>query len=105
MPFSFSFKLSKVKYLPMSSDTNTEHLVLDGNNKSSSIKRRSLLRTITSFLSACICADNFFTRTKDNIKHLLTDPYFEVIRHDICQPLYIEIDEKYHFTYAHYQAI
>lgn len=34
-----------------------------------------------------VCVDNFFTGTKDNIKHLLTNPYFEVIRHDICQPL------------------
>lgn len=36
-----------------------------------------------------VCVDNFFTGTKDNIKHLLTNTYFEVIRHDICQPLYI----------------
>lgn len=45
-----------------------------------------------------VCADNFFTGTKDNIKHLLTNPYFEVIRHDICQPLYIEVDEIYNLA-------
>ncbi len=45
-----------------------------------------------------VCVDNFFTGTKDNIKHLLTNPYFEVIRHDICQPLYIEIDEIYNLA-------
>ena len=45
-----------------------------------------------------VCIDNFFTGTKDNIKHLLTNPYFEVIRHDICQPLYIEVDEIYNLA-------
>lgn len=45
-----------------------------------------------------VCVDNFFTGTKDNIKHLLTNPYFEVIRHDICQPLYIEVDEIYNLA-------
>jgi len=45
-----------------------------------------------------VCVDNFFTGTKDNIKHLLTNPYSEVIRHDICQPLYIEVDEIYNLA-------
>jgi UDP-glucuronate decarboxylase len=45
-----------------------------------------------------VCADNFFTGTKDNIKHLSSNPYFEVIRHDICQPLYIEVDEIYNLA-------
>lgn len=45
-----------------------------------------------------VCVDNFFTGTKDNIKHLLANPYFEVIRHDICQPLYIEVDEIYNLA-------
>jgi len=39
-----------------------------------------------------ICVDNFFTGTRDNIAHLLSDPHFEVIRHDVCFPLYLEID-------------
>jgi hypothetical protein len=34
-----------------------------------------------------ICADNFFTGTKDNIAHLLANPYFEVLRHDVTFPL------------------
>jgi len=45
-----------------------------------------------------LCVDNFFTGTKDNIKHLLDNPYFEVIRHDICFPLYVEVDEIYNFA-------
>lgn len=45
-----------------------------------------------------VCVDNFFTGTKDNIKHLSSNPYFEVIRHDICQPLFIEVDEIYNLA-------
>jgi UDP-glucuronate decarboxylase len=40
-----------------------------------------------------ICCDNFFTGSKRNIAHLLNNPAFEVIRHDITFPLYIEVDE------------
>ena len=45
-----------------------------------------------------ICVDNFFTGTKQNIVDLLDNPYFEVIRHDICFPLYIEVDEIYNLA-------
>jgi UDP-glucuronate decarboxylase len=45
-----------------------------------------------------LCADNFYTGTKKNIAHLLTNPYFEVIRHDICFPLYLEVDEIYNLA-------
>jgi len=45
-----------------------------------------------------ICVDNFFTGTKDNVKHLISNPYFEIIRHDICLPLYIEVDEIYNLA-------
>jgi len=45
-----------------------------------------------------ICVDNFFTGSKDNIKHLLGNPYFEVIRHDITFPLYVEVDEVYNLA-------
>jgi hypothetical protein len=40
-----------------------------------------------------ICLDNFFTGTKDNIAHLLDNPYFELLRHDVTFPLYVEVDE------------
>jgi UDP-glucuronate decarboxylase len=45
-----------------------------------------------------LCVDNFFTGNKKNILHLLENPYFEIIRHDICFPLYVEVDEIYNFA-------
>lgn len=45
-----------------------------------------------------ICADNFFTGTKDNIRHLLDNPYFELMRHDVTFPLYVEVDEIYNLA-------
>jgi len=45
-----------------------------------------------------ICVDNFFTGTKENINHILDQPYFEVIRHDVSFPLYVEVDEIYNLA-------
>ena len=45
-----------------------------------------------------ICLDNLFTGSKDNIRHLLGNPYFEFIRHDITQPIYIECDQIYNLA-------
>lgn len=45
-----------------------------------------------------ICLDNFFTGTKENVAHLIDDPYFEIIRHDVEFPLHIEIDEIYNLA-------
>lgn len=45
-----------------------------------------------------ICADNFFTGSKRNIIHLLAHPYFELIRHDVTFPLYVEVDEIYNLA-------
>lgn len=45
-----------------------------------------------------ICLDNFFTGSKDNIAHLLSNPFFEVMRHDVTFPLYIEVDEIYNLA-------
>ena len=54
-----------------------------------------------------ICADNFFTGNKENISHLLSDPSFELIRHDITWPLYVEVDMIYNLACpaspVHYQ--
>ena len=54
-----------------------------------------------------ICLDNFFTGNKNNILHLMDDQYFEVIRHDINIPIYIEVDEIYNLACpaspVHYQ--
>lgn len=45
-----------------------------------------------------ICLDNYFTGNKKNIIHLLDNPYFELIRHDICSPYYVEVDEIYNLA-------
>ncbi len=45
-----------------------------------------------------LCADNFFTGTKRNILHLMKNPYFEMMRHDITFPLYVEVDEIYNLA-------
>ncbi|MDP2644760.1 MAG: SDR family oxidoreductase [Desulfobacterales bacterium] len=45
-----------------------------------------------------LCVDNFFTGTKDNIRALLDHPYFEIKRHDVTFPLYVEVDEIYNLA-------
>ena len=54
-----------------------------------------------------ICVDNFYTGRKENIIHLLDNKYFDIIRHDVCFPLYVEVDEIYNFACpaspVHYQ--
>jgi UDP-glucuronate decarboxylase len=45
-----------------------------------------------------LCVDNYFTGSKDNISHLLGDPHFEAMRHDITFPLYVEVDEIYNLA-------
>ena len=45
-----------------------------------------------------VCVDNFFTGTKRNVAHLLSQPYFEILRHDITFPLYVEVDEIYNLA-------
>ena len=54
-----------------------------------------------------LCLDNFYTGRKGNISHLLNNPKFELIRHDICFPLFVEVDEIYNLACpaspVHYQ--
>ncbi len=54
-----------------------------------------------------LCADNFFTGTKDNIAALMGHPHFELMRHDVTFPLYVEVDEIYNLACpaspVHYQ--
>lgn len=45
-----------------------------------------------------LCVDNFFTGRRSNIAHLLNNPHFEILRHDICFPLYVEVDEIYNLA-------
>jgi len=54
-----------------------------------------------------ICLDNFFTGAKQKVVHLLSNPYFELVRHDVTMPFYIEVDEIYNLACpaspVHYQ--
>lgn len=55
-----------------------------------------------------LCVDNFYSGTKDNIAHLMGNPHFELMRHDVCFPLYVEVDEIYNLACpaspVHYQS-
>ena len=54
-----------------------------------------------------LCVDNYFTGRKDNIAHLMGDPHFEAMRHDVTFPLYVEVDQIYNLACpaspVHYQ--
>ena len=45
-----------------------------------------------------ICVDNYYSSSRDNIRHLLANPRFEVLRHDVTFPLYVEVDQIYHLA-------
>jgi len=54
-----------------------------------------------------LCVDNFYTGTRRNVQHLLGNPRFELMRHDVCFPLYVEVDQIYNLACpaspVHYQ--
>ncbi|WP_047446725.1 UDP-glucuronic acid decarboxylase family protein [Alistipes sp. ZOR0009] len=45
-----------------------------------------------------ICLDNFFTGSKENVVHLINNPYFELVRHDVISPFFAEVDEIYNLA-------
>jgi UDP-glucuronate decarboxylase len=57
--------------------------------------------------NSVLCVDNFFTGSRSNVVHLLSDPKFEIMRHDVTLPLYVEVDEIYNLACpaspVHYQ--
>ena len=57
-----------------------------------------LCKKLLEFGNEVICVDNFFTGSKENIVELLGNPYFELLRHDITFPLYVEVDEIYNLA-------
>ncbi|MBW2386481.1 MAG: SDR family oxidoreductase, partial [Deltaproteobacteria bacterium] len=73
-------------------------------------RRRSLVTGGAGFLGShlcerllaegheVICVDNFYTGSKRNLAHLLGDPWFEIIRHDVTFPLFVEVDEIYNLA-------
>ena len=76
----------------------------------SSQRKRILVTGGAGFLGSHLCdrlladgnevlsVDNYFTGRKDNIGHLLGNPRFEALRHDVCFPLYVEVDEIYNLA-------
>lgn len=67
-----------------------------------------LCEKLIDFGHEVLCVDNLFTGTKENIKHLLTNPKFEFMRHDVTFPLYVEVDQIYNLACPaspkHYQS-
>ena len=82
----------------------------EGKDRGGKMKKRILVTGGAGFIGShlceklldegneLICVDNFFTGNKQNIIHLLDNPYFEIVRHDITFPLYIEVDEIYNLA-------
>ncbi len=82
----------------------------DGNGNLSASRKTVLVTGGAGFLGShlcdrliagghdVICLDNFFTGAKQNIDHLLSHPRFEMMRHDITFPLYVEVDEIYNLA-------
>ena len=58
----------------------------------------NLCEKLLSLGHEVICLDNFFTGKKENIIHLMNNPFFEVIRHDVTMPYFIEVDEIYNLA-------
>lgn len=90
-----------------------------GNERRKNMRKRALVTGGAGFLGShlcerllkenydVICLDNFFTGQKQNIAHLVGNPYFELVRHDVTFPYYVEVDEIYNLACpaspVHYQ--
>jgi UDP-glucuronate decarboxylase len=97
----------------------TENLLPMPNGSSALTERRVLVTGGAGFIGShlcerllergdeVLCVDNFYTGTRRNVQHLLSNPQFEVMRHDVCFPLYVEVDEIFNLACpaspVHYQ--
>jgi UDP-glucuronate decarboxylase len=97
----------------------TENLLPMSNSSPALTERRVLVTGGAGFIGShlcerllergdeVLCVDNFYTGTRRNVQHLLSNPLFEVMRHDVCFPLYVEVDEIFNLACpaspVHYQ--
>jgi UDP-glucuronate decarboxylase len=97
----------------------TENLLPMSNGSPALTERRVLVTGGAGFIGShlcerllergdeVLCVDNFYTGTRRNVQHLLSNPLFEVMRHDVCFPLYVEVDEIFNLACpaspVHYQ--
>lgn len=95
------------------------HLSFASRQPGASIRKRVLVTGGAGFVGShlcerlleqgddVLCVDNLYTGSKDNVAHLMLDPHFEFMRHDVCFPLYVEVDEIYNLACpaspVHYQ--
>ena len=81
---------------------NAENLLPMPNGSPTLMERRVLATGGAGFIGShlcerlergdeVLCVDNFYTGTRPNVQHLLSNPLFEVMRHDVCFPLYVEV--------------
>lgn len=68
------------------------------NNLYGDCKVHSLVEHCVVNMVQVICLDNFFTGSKENVKHLLGKSNFEIIRHDVVESILLEVDQIYHLA-------
>ena len=57
-----------------------------------------LLERLLNEGNEVLCMDNYFTGSKSNILHLMNNPFFELVRHDVTEPYFVEVDEIYNLA-------
>jgi len=57
-----------------------------------------LCEKLLSLGNEVVCLDNFFTGRRENVSHLLSDVHFELVRHDITEPILLEVDKIFHLA-------
>ncbi|MEI6149667.1 MAG: UDP-glucuronic acid decarboxylase family protein [bacterium] len=76
-------------------DTNTKRILITGG---AGFLGSHLCERLLDQGHEVICLDNFFTGSKENIQPLLSNPFFELMRHDVTFPLYVEVDQIYNLA-------
>jgi UDP-glucuronate decarboxylase len=92
---SLSFRIASIVSSSMKRITNRKRVLVTGG---AGFLGSHLCERLLDFGDDVVCVDNFYSATKDNITHLLAHPHFELLRHDITFPLYVEVDEIYNLA-------